>query len=79
MPHKNNHMENVFTNCQLTNKEIFTNEFTKQPLDKLFARLLILMLINGVDRIESAIKNSYTKDDSDKMIQTLNVILKTYK
>lgn len=72
-------MENVFTNCQLTNKEIFTNEFTKQPLDKLFSRLLILMLINGVDRIESAIKNSYTKDDSDKMIQTLNVILKTYK
>jgi len=72
-------MENVFTNCKFTNKEILTYEFTKQPVDKLFARLLILMLINGVDRVETAIKNSFIKDDSEKMIQTLNLILKTYK
>jgi len=72
-------MKNVFTNCHFTNKEIFTNEFTKQPLDKLFARLLILMLIKGVDRVEAAIKNSFIKDDSEKMIQTLNLILKNYK
>ena len=72
-------MENVFTNCKFTHKEIFTNEFTSQPLDKLFPRLMVLMLINGVDRIEAAIKNSYLKEDSDKMIQTLNLILKTYK
>lgn len=72
-------MENVFTNCKFTNKEIFTNEFIKQPLHKLFARLLILMLIKGVDRVEAAIKNSFIKDDSEKMIQTLNLILKTYK
>lgn len=67
---------NIFTTDRLSKKEIFTNEFTLVPTEKLFAQFLVVSLKEGIDRLENAIKNTYCKSDSDRLIKTLNLILK---
>ena len=67
---------NIFTKDQLTKKEIFSNQFTSVAIPKLFAQLLVVSLKEGIDRVENAIKNTYTKEDSTKIIYTLNLIFK---
>ncbi len=58
---------NAYTICKLTNKEIFSEEFAKQPINEFFASVMTLLVKdthegNGSDRVEKAIQNSYTKD-----------------
>jgi hypothetical protein len=75
--------QNAYTICNLTNKEIFSNEFAKQPVNELFASLLTLLVKdthenNGYERVEKAIQNSYTKDMQKKIFYTLGILLKNY-
>lgn len=44
---------------------------TKEPT-KWLAQILI---DKDIDRFENAVKNTYTKDDSDEIIKTINYIL----
>jgi hypothetical protein len=76
--------QNIYTTCKLTNKEIFSNEFTSQPVKELFSSIMVLLVRasfegNGPDRVEKAIQNSYTKDMQKKIFYTLNILLKNYK
>lgn len=75
---------NTYEICKLTNKEIFTNDFAKQPVNEFFASLLTLLVKdthegNGSDRVEKAIQNSYTKDMQKKIFFTLGLLLENYK
>jgi 1,2-phenylacetyl-CoA epoxidase catalytic subunit len=75
--------QNAYTICNLTNKEIFSNEFAKQPVNELFASILTLLVKdthegNGYERVEKAIQNSYTKDMQKKIFYTLGILLKNY-
>ena len=74
---------NAYTICKLTNKEIFSNEFAKQPVNEFFASLMTLLVKdefegNGCKRVEAAIQNSYTKDMQKKIFYTLGLLLKNY-
>ena len=76
--------QNAYTTCNLTNKEIFSNEFAMQPVNELFASILTLLVKdthegNGSERVEKAIQNSYTKDMQKKIFYTLGLLLKNYK
>ena len=72
--------QNIYTTCKFTNKEIFSNEFTNQPVKKLFSSIMVLLVKdsfegNGPERVERAIQNSYTKDMQEKIFYTLNLLL----
>ena len=74
---------NAYTICKLTNKEIFSNEFAKQPVNEFFASLMTLLVKdefegNGCKSVEAAIQNSYTKDMQKKIFYTLGLLLKNY-
>jgi hypothetical protein len=76
--------QNTYTTCNLTNNEIFSNEFAMQPLNELFASLLTLLVKdthegNGYKRVEKAIQNSYPKESAKKIFYTLGLLLKNYK
>jgi hypothetical protein len=78
-----NKYNNAYTICQLTKKEIFSNEFAKQEPNHFFASLLTLLIKdeyegNGCKRVELAIKNSYTLDVQKKIFYTLGLLLKNY-
>lgn len=68
----------IFTTLEFgeEKQEVFTNEFTNVETPKLFAQLLVVSLKEGIDRIENAIKNTYYQKDANKIIETLNIILK---
>lgn len=75
---------NAYTTCKFTNKEIFSNEFAKQPINEFFASLMTLLVKdthegNGYQRVEKAIQNSYTKDIQKKIFFTLGLLLENYK
>jgi hypothetical protein len=75
---------NAYTICKLTNKEIFSEEFAKQPINEFFASVMTLLVKdthegNGSDRVEKAIQNSYTKDMQKKIFYTIGLLLANYK
>ena len=75
---------NTYKTCNLTNKEIFSEEFAKQPINEFFASVMTLLVKdthegNGYQRVEKAIKNSYTKDAQKKIFYTLGLLLENYK
>jgi len=75
---------NAYSICNLTNKEIFSDEFAKQPINHFFASVMTLLLKdthegNGYQRVEKAIQNSYTKDMQKKIFYTLGLLLQNYK
>ena len=75
---------NAYAICKFTNKEIFSNEFAKQPVNEFFASLMTLLVKdthegNGYERVEKAIQNSYTKDMQKKIFYTLGLLLENYK
>ena len=75
---------NTYKTCNLTNKEIFSEEFAKQPINQFFASVMTLLVKdthegNGYERVEKAIKNSYTKDAQKKIFYTLGLLLENYK
>lgn len=67
-----------FTIYQNSQKEIFTTEFSKQPAKDLIFAILAVALVYGIERTESAIDNTWAKDDSVLIKTALNFILKTY-
>ena len=74
---------NTYEICKFTKKEIFSDEFAKQPVDRFFASLMTLLIKdtyegNGYQRVEKAIQNSYTKDMQKKIFYTLGLLLKNY-
>lgn len=76
--------QNIYTNCKYTNKEIFTDEFAKQPVEIFFASLLTVLIKdqhegNGCERVEKAIQNSYTIDAQKSIFYTLALLLKNFK
>ncbi len=75
---------NAYTICKLTNKEIFSEEFAKQPINEFFASIMTLLVKdthegNGSDRVEKAIQNSYTNDMQKKIFYTIGLLLANYK
>ncbi len=75
---------NAYTICKLTNKEIFSEEFAKQPINEFFASVMTLLVKdthegNSCDRVEKAIQNSYTKDMQKKIFYTIGLLLANYK
>ena len=49
------------------NKEVFNNGTT-------VSQIMAFALIKGVDRCEVVIKNTYTKEDANRIIEILNSV-----
>ncbi len=51
-----------------------TNEFKKEVFAKgtTFAEMLAYGVINGIDKLQSVINNTYCKSDADQLIEIIN-------
>jgi len=71
-------MNNPFITSTYSNKEILSDEITdsgKSNTDLIIA-LLAIAVCFGIDRTENAIKATYTKDISAKIIEMMNFAIK---
>lgn len=53
-------------------QEILTSEVTSRDGFELILALLAILVTSGIDRVEQAIKNTYTKDAATIIIDTMN-------
>ena len=68
-------MTNATTFDQLSNKEVFTDEFCKCPPGALTLKIMLYGTYVGVDKMEELIKNTYYRKESDKIISVINLLL----
>jgi len=69
-------MNNPFTTSKYNGKEILSNEVTSNNGTDLVIALLAIAVTFGIDRTENAIKATYTKDNSAKIIEIMNFAVK---
>jgi len=67
-------MENL-TKTNEFGKEVFTKEFTNCSPTTMIEKLFAFMLIKDVDTTELIIKNTFTKEDSEKIIKIINLLI----
>jgi len=73
---RSNEMNNPFTTSKYNGKEILSNEVASKNSMDLVIALLAIAVTFGIDRTESAIKETYTKDNSAKIIEIINFAIK---
>jgi hypothetical protein len=61
-----------------TGKEIFTNRVIDTDAMRLIPCLAIASIKIGIDRIERAIKSTYTKDNATMIMSGINDFMKFY-
>ena len=68
-------MTTATTFNELSNKEVFTNEFCKCPPGTLTLKIMLYGVYVGVDKMGELIKNTYCREESDKIISVINLLL----
>lgn len=57
-------------------REVFTDEVTKKSPTDLVIALFAIALCFGVDRVENAVKATYTQQDAAQILSAMNVALR---